>query len=108
MDSGVAVFAQVMVVVIGSLAAVLGISLVTRFLWRIGSRPSKRALPAAATREEFERLQTAVDAIAIEVERISESQRFTITLLGKQLEPPPIDSMGELPRGSGSRVDTPV
>ena len=107
MDSGVIVFAQVMVVVIGSIAAVLGISLVTRYLWRVGSRPTPRVVQAAATREEVERLQTAVDAIAIEVERISEAQRFTVTLLSRQLETPPTESLGELPRGSESQVDTP-
>ena len=35
----------------------------------------------------MERLEAAVDAIAIEVERISESQRFTVGLLSDRLPP---------------------
>jgi hypothetical protein len=32
----------------------------------------------------IQRLETAVDTIAIEVERISEAQRFTVALLSEQ------------------------
>lgn len=41
-----------------------------------------RGRPAAeATAQQLDRLQQAVDAIAVEVERISEGQRFTAKLL---------------------------
>ena len=43
----------------------------------------------------MERLEAAVDAIAIEVERISESQRYTVGLLSERL-PAQSDRVGEL------------
>ena len=81
MDQGVMVFAQVMAVVMGSIAALVGIGLGTRVLWRLGSQPPRRAAPALADSEELQRLQTAIDAIAIEVERISEGQRFVTKVM---------------------------
>lgn len=106
MSPDVIEFAQVMIVTLTSVAGFIAIGLGTRVLWRMGSRPSKRSLPDPAVREELQRLQTAVDAIAIEVERISEAQRFTVTLLSKGV-PAGGERLGELPRrGSGSR-DTP-
>jgi hypothetical protein len=55
----------------------------------------------------MERREAAVDAIAIEVERISESQRLTGGLLSDRL-PPRSDRVGELPvPGSTKRVNTP-
>lgn len=104
MSPDVLEFAQVMTVLVGTAAASVVLALGTRVLWRLGSRPSRPATPQIS-REEFERLQTAVDAIAIEVERISEGQRFTVTLLSSQLGVPNADA-GQLPK-RGSRVDTP-
>ena len=40
--------------------------------------------PPRNTDDKFDRLQQAVDAIAVEVERISEGQRFTATLLAER------------------------
>ena len=80
MSPDVIEFAQVMAVLVGTATASVVLALGTRVLWRLGSRPPKSAAPKIS-REEFERLQTAVDAIAIEVERISEGQRFTTKLL---------------------------
>lgn len=108
MDGGVLVFAQVMTIVLGSFAGIIGISLATRVLWRLGSRAGRRPVPASPNRDELERLQHAVDAIAIEVERISEAQRFTVTLLSTRLPPPVVNGAGELPsRGAAVRQDTP-
>jgi hypothetical protein len=108
MDHGVMVFAQVMTIVMGSLVAVVGIGLGTRFLWLRGSRTGARSLPARDNREEIERLQTSIDAIAIEVERISEAQRFTVTLLSNRLGSTGADHGGKLPAGgAGARIDTP-
>ncbi|HSJ63748.1 MAG TPA: hypothetical protein VK922_07560 [Gemmatimonadaceae bacterium] len=106
MDHDVVVFAQVMTVVMSSLAAFIVITLGARALWRMGSRQAARPLADPTVRDELQRLQTAVDAIAIEVERISETQRFTLTLLGNGL-PSGGERLGQLPRGAGSRVDTP-
>jgi hypothetical protein len=51
-----------------------------RNLWRRGSR---HAAPARSPESEqrMERLEQAVDAIAIEIERVSEGQRFVTRLL---------------------------
>ena len=73
-------FAQVGIVVVATTAALAGIALGTRALWRLTSRvqPRDAAVVSAA---DFRRVETAVESIAIEVERISESQRFTVGLL---------------------------
>jgi len=107
MDDGVMVFAQVMTVIMSSLAVIVVIGLGTRILWRLGSRARTPAVRPIDHREEIERLQTAVDTIAIEVERISEAQRFTVTLLTNRLPSPADDHPGELPPGALAPVDTP-
>jgi hypothetical protein len=56
---------------------------VARNIWRRGSLP-----PAPAhdreTVQRLERMEQAMDAIAIEIERVSEGQRFVTRLLGEQ------------------------
>jgi hypothetical protein len=82
MDGEVLMFAQVMTVIVMTIAALAGIGLGSRVLWRLGSR----AKPTAALPHDddrMQRLETAVDAIAIEVERISEAQRFMVGLLSE-------------------------
>jgi len=76
------VFAQVMTVIVMSTAAFLAIGLVTRILWRRGSLVQPRR-EAHYDQERQQRLEMAVDAIAIEVERISEAQRFMVGLLSE-------------------------
>ena len=54
-----------------------------RTIWKRSSRP---ALPPAAfteTAQRLERLEAAVDTIALEIERISEGQRFVTKLLSE-------------------------
>ena len=51
-----------------------------RNMWRRGTR-HVLAPPSAESTQRMERLEQAVDAIAIEVERISEGQRFVTRLL---------------------------
>lgn len=53
-----------------------------RMLWRRTSRAQQPAADAPSS-ERLERIEQAVDAIAIEVERISESQRFQTKLLAE-------------------------
>lgn len=83
MNSDVAMFAQVMVVIVSSIGGLVVIALGGRVLWRLGSRKAPPSLPPAGTIDEthIERLEQAIDAIAIEVERISEAQRYTVGLL---------------------------
>lgn len=82
MNQDVAAFAQVMVVIVCSLAGLVAVGLGARVLWKLGSRQQPAQLPSGAIDEShIERLEHAIDAIAIEVERISEAQRFTVGLL---------------------------
>ena len=76
------VFAQVMTVIVMSTAAFVAIGLGTRILWRRGSAVQPRR-EAHYDEERQQRLEMAVDAIAIEVERISEAQRFMVGLLSE-------------------------
>jgi hypothetical protein len=106
MDGDVLVFAQVMTVIVMSTGAFVAIGLGARMLWRAGSRVRGRA-QTPIDEGRMERLEAAVDAIAIEVERISESQRFAVGLLTDRL-PPRADRVGELPApGNTKRVNTP-
>lgn len=106
MEGDVLVFAQVMTVIVMSTAGFVAIGLGARMLWRAGSRMKARALPPADD-SRLDRLEAAVDAIAIEVERISESQRFTVSLLTDRL-PPRADRVAELSGPAGiKRVNTP-
>ncbi|MDQ6612683.1 MAG: hypothetical protein M3Y64_09650 [Gemmatimonadota bacterium] len=54
----------------------------SRLLWKRGNRAP---LPLASRESELrmERVEQAVDAIAVEIERISEGQRFVTQLLSK-------------------------
>lgn len=69
------------------LAVLMPISLgITRRLWRRGNRSdAPRADETIAPR--LERLEQAVDAVAIEIERISESQRFVTRILAERPRP---------------------
>ena len=73
-----AVFAQIAIVTVSSVAAFVGIALgAHRFYLR-----SKRVAGITAPDDgRLARLEQAVDSIAVEVERISEGQRFTTRLL---------------------------
>ena len=105
MERDVLTFAQVMVVIVMSVASFVGIGLGARVLWRMGSRARPRSV-APVDSDRMERLEAAVDAIAIEVERISESQRFTVGLLAERL--PARGDRVELPApGSSKRMNTP-
>jgi hypothetical protein len=106
MEGDVLMFAQVMTVIVASTAGFVAIGLGARVLWRAGSRVRPRALPQVDD-SRLERLEAAVDAIAIEVERISESQRFTVSVLNERL-PARAERVGELPGPAGlKRINTP-
>jgi hypothetical protein len=68
-----------MVVIMSSLAALVAIVIGGRYLWKRTAR-----LPIAAPRADSDRLQRieeAIDTMALEIERMSEAQRFTAKLL---------------------------
>jgi hypothetical protein len=66
----------------------IGLPLAKAYARRMEARPNTRALaPDAAAR--LERIEQAIDAIAVEVERISEGQRFTTRLLSDRVAAEP-------------------
>jgi hypothetical protein len=107
MDGDVLMFAQVMTVIVTSTASFVAIGLGARVLWRWGSRRGQ-SVQAPQDGERMQRLETAVDTIAIEVERISEAQRFMVGLLSETLPARRAERAGELaaPERAG-RVITP-
>jgi uncharacterized small protein (DUF1192 family) len=79
---------------------------ISRLLWKRGSR--KTTVPTAApdSTDRLERIEQAVDAIAIEVERVSEGQRFVTRLLSERapaLGAAPAEPV-RIPVGEASRV----
>ena len=85
-DPDIIAFGNVMQILLVSTAGFVAIGLGARLLWRWGSRikpSSSRSLEAEDRDDRLRHLETAVDSIAIEVERISEAQRFVVGLLAE-------------------------
>lgn len=61
---------------------------VSRMFWRRGSMPRQVLYPAENT-ERLARMEQAIDSIAIEIERVSEGQRF-VTRLMSERQPSPL------------------
>lgn len=70
----------------GGIAIMLALVLPLSIAWaiRILRRPQPAAPRATEMNPRFDRLEQAVDAIAIEVERISEGQRFVTKILAER------------------------
>jgi hypothetical protein len=83
------------VCVLGPLAAGFA-----RALWKRASRPAAPPQVFNEAAQRLERLEGAVDAIAIEIERISEGQRFVTKLLSENQPAPML--------GAGQRSAEPV
>lgn len=66
-----------------------------RLLWKRSNRPVAPPAILTETAQRLERLEQAVDAVAIEIERVSEGQRFVTRLLSEgsaaHLPPPARD-----------------
>lgn len=57
-----------------------------RFIWRRSSGPSQAALAdQALTSKRLEQIQQSIDTIAVEVERISEGQRYAAKVMDRAL-----------------------
>ena len=67
-------------------AIIIGLPLARAFARRMDRRGAAPQIPSEVT-VQLNQLTQAVDAIALEVERISEGQRFTTKLLTEQREP---------------------
>jgi hypothetical protein len=70
------------------LGIVLGIPLVRSYTKRVESRP-REALPSGEVVTRLDRIEQAIEAMATEVERIAEGQRFTTKLLSEVRANPP-------------------
>lgn len=81
MDPDVFSFAVVMCVIIGSIGALALIGTWTLRAFHRGR--VAESLPQQNLDEKFAQLQQSVDAIAVEVERIAEGQRFSARLLAE-------------------------
>ena len=79
MNGEVLVFAQVCAVIVAVAGSLAGIGIFTAHALRGVRRPHP---PQDDIR--LERLQQSVDAIAVEVERIAEAQRFSAKLLAER------------------------
>jgi hypothetical protein len=82
MDPDVANFAVVAVVIVGMVASLSGI-----LVWMVRGLKQKtpmREVPNPLYEQRLDQLQQSVDAIAVEVERIAEAQRFSAKLLAER------------------------
>jgi hypothetical protein len=85
MDPDVLTFAQVAVIIVGLVGSLTTIGVVA---FKVLSRGSKRGeLEQHLEDGRLEQLQQSVDAIAVEVERIAEAQRFSAKLLAERGDP---------------------
>jgi hypothetical protein len=64
------------------LGIVLGIPLVRSYTRRVESRP-RESLPSGELITRLDRIEQSIEAMATEVERIAEGQRFTTKLLSE-------------------------
>jgi hypothetical protein len=85
MDPDVLTFAQVAVIIVGLVGSLSAIGVVTLKLLTRGSH--RGGLEGRLEDGRLEQLQQSVDAIAVEVERIAEAQRFSAKLLAERGDP---------------------
>ena len=85
MDPDVISFAVVAGVIVVMAAALSGILV---FLTRGLKAKSSSERPNPLYEQRLDQLQQSVDAIAVEVERIAEAQRFSAKLLAERTETP--------------------
>ncbi|MEP6620835.1 MAG: hypothetical protein ABJE47_16030 [bacterium] len=82
MDPDVMSFAQVSVIIV---CLVGSLTLIAAVAWRVLTGGNRRKAKLSADDDQrLEHLQQSVDAIAIEVERIAEAQRFTAKLMSER------------------------
>ena len=78
-------------------AIVVGRPLVSGWAKKMENESKRPALPADVA-QRLERMEQSIDAIAVEIERISEGQRFTTKLLAESKDPVSLPS--QKPSGS--------
>lgn len=82
MDPDVTTFAQVAVIIVSMVGSLALIGVAAAY----AIRPLKRPRQIPPNDDRLEHLQQSVDAIAVEVERIAEAQRFSAKLLAERAE----------------------
>ena len=87
MDPDVANFGVVAAIIVGMVGSLAAI---TQWMVRgLNKKPPAREMPNVLQMEaRFDQLQQSVDAIAVEVERIAEAQRFSAKLLSEKRDIP--------------------
>ena len=81
----VAVYAEVAVITVALVASLSGITVFLVRAVRPSRKPAEHSLPGQ-TEAQLAQLQQSIDAIALEVERIAEAQRFSAKLLSERNE----------------------
>ena len=78
------------IIIAGVIGVTISISMVAMAIAKMVSSRRRKELPESATarlEERLERMELAIDAMATEVERVAEGQRFTTKLLAdRQVE----------------------
>jgi len=75
-------------------ATAIGVPLAKAYAKRIEKLPREPQIPADVT-ARLDRMEHAIDAIAIEIERISEGQRFTTKLLSERADKAAVSHLPE-------------
>ncbi len=78
----------------------IGVPIARAYARRLERGPITPPIPSDLA-ARLERMEQAIDSIAVEVERISEGQRFTTKLLAERVPPPPsqvVPTSSSLPR----------
>ena len=86
----------------------IGVPIVRAFTRRMDKRNVTAPSTDAETRDRLERIEQAVDAIAVEVERISEGQRFTTKIIAELRGLPQPDPSAALAERAGDRSAVPL
>lgn len=80
--AGRAIESAIPIVAIVSVFGIAPIAIaISRFIWKRSTTPAVKAGADRETMDRMNQLQQSMDAIAIEVERISEGQRFVMKLM---------------------------
>ena len=86
-------------IVVGAAASMLGLSYVAAYLLgkNAGRREAEHREPPAAVKQpdRIDRIESVVDSIAVEVERLAEGQRFMLGSRGAERAPQPVLSKPE-------------
>lgn len=100
MDPDILQFAQVVGIIVPAIAALTGVGVLAHWIVERTNRMSQRP-PEKLDEARLDRLEHAIDAIAMEVERLGEGQRFVTKLLVAHT---PEASAPELPAKRGQVI----